>query len=179
MKKIIGLLFLVSVFVFGSVKSELKKDEYGRYSGSASLKLVARGRIVKPVSTEMLVIDFGDSDSLEFNHKELKTGVNEGKKGKVTAQILEKNEKGEYVVAKNRSEITAKLVDRESLADINNSERTVKDLEGKDIAKVAYGLKNNGNKDGYVGEISSKVMVDKGSKGVFIDNSTAVAILVK
>lgn len=178
MKKVLLMMMMVSMVAFGA-KTELKKDINGRYSGSASIKLIARGRIVKPVSTEMLVIGFGDSDSLEFNHKELKTGVNEGKKGKVAAQILEKNEKGEYVVAKNRSEITAKLVDRESLADINNSERTVKDLEGKDIAKVAYGLKNNGNKDGYVGEISSKVMIAKESRGVFIDNSTAVAILVK
>lgn len=177
-KKVLMIMMMVSMVAFGA-KTELKKDANGRYSGSTSLKLVTKGRIVQPVSTEMLVIEFGDSDSLEFNHKELKVGVNEGKKGKITAQILEKNVNGEYVVVKNKSEITAKLVDRESLADINNSERTVRDLEGKNIAKVAYGLKNNGNKDGYVGEISSKVIVDKESKGVFIDNSTAVAILVK
>lgn len=180
MKKIVAILMVVmNIVALGAVKSELKKDSNGRYSGSASLKLVARGRIVKPVSTEMLVINSGENNSIEFNHKGLKGGESKESKGKFTAQILEKDENGNYVVAKNRSEITAKLVDRESLADINNSERAIKNLEGKDVAKVAYGLKETGNKNGYTGEISSKLLVGKENKGIFIDNSTAVAILVK
>lgn len=179
MKKIVLLMMMMSMVAFGGVKSELKKDENGRYSGSATLSIVARGRIVNPVSTKMLVISSENNDSLELSHKGVKEGESNIVKEKFNAQILEKNEKGEYVVSKERKNIVAKLVDKENMTEIANSEREVKNLEGKNVAKVSYGLKNKSNKNGYIGEISSKVIADKNSNGVFIDNSAAIAILVK
>lgn len=180
MKKVLGILMIMmNIIVLGAVNSELQKDSNGNYSGSATLKLVARGRIVRPVSTEMLVINSGENNLIEFKHKELKEGEIKESKEKIMAQILEKDEKGSYIVAKNKGKITARLIDKESLVEVDNNERTLKNLVGKDIAKVTYGLKEIENKNGYSGEISSKVIVGKENKGVFVDNFTTVEILIR
>lgn len=181
LKKIFGLLLVVSVFAFGSVKSELKKDEYGKYSGSATLKIVARGRIVKPVSTEMLVIssDSEDINSIEFRHNGLKEGENKITSKKITAQILEKDENGNYIVAKRKGEIIAKLENKEKANEIVNIDKDLKNLEGKSIAKVSYNLKEKNTLNSYVGEVTSDLRIKDTAKGNFIDNSMAVAIVVR
>lgn len=179
MKKVVLLMMMIGVVAFGAVKTELKQGADGKYSGSATLQIVARGRVVKPVSTKMLVIGSGESDSLEFSHSGIKEGESRVNKEKVVAQILERDTQGQYVISKDKKNITAKLVDKETRVETSKNEKEIKSLDGKNIAKVCYDLKSNDVKNGYVGEVSSKVTANKESKGVFLDNSTAVAILVK
>lgn len=180
MNKIITILMLVlSVGALGAVKTELKKDENGRYSGSATLRLVARGRIVNPVSTKMLVISSENNSSIELKHKDIKSDKNNVSKGEFSAQILEKNEKGEYVISDTKKSIAAKLIDKENMKEVANKEREVKNLIGENVGEISYTLKDSGTNSDYNGEIISKVIARGSSKGVFVDNSTAVAILVK
>lgn len=175
MKKIvIGLMLgIISVLSFGKIESELTKDEYGKYSGSASLQLVARGRIVEKPKYEILVIETEGKDSaIELLHKDVKNGKKQVLTQQFKATIFEKDENGNLIVSKNNNKISSELVNENGKEDI-----MVQNLQGENIGKIEYTLSGKEVKnEAYIGTITSTLVVDENNNGNFIEKSTNIKI---
>ena len=92
MKKIIFIsIFLINILSFAKVTQELNVDEKGNFSGSASLQLVAKGKIVEKPNKVFFVIDENDRNNFIFHVYEDGNQKNLiSTKNKITTQMTEK-----------------------------------------------------------------------------------------
>lgn len=184
MKKIVVCLMLVmGVTIFGAIEKKLVKNENGSYSGSATLQLVARGRIVKKPVKQMLVINEvtengAINSELEFQHKGLKEGKENVLNKKIKTEILEEGKDGKMSPIKLDNKVIAKIIDENNNV-IAGKNIDIKTLDGAEIGKVTYNLKNRKQKDREnIQEITSKVRINSKKSGNFIDKSATLVVAI-
>lgn len=177
MKKLVVTMamLMANVLALGAVESKLSQDENGRYSGSASLQLVATGIIVERPKTSVLVIKSENGDSaVNLSHKNIKNGDVGVTKEKFVATVYERDTDGNLVISKEKVDISSKLV-----SEVSQNEVAVQNIKGQEVGKVSYKLaENKKNKNSYVGEVTSKLMASNNNNGNFIDRSTNIEVMV-
>lgn len=183
MKKMLStilLMFSLSVVIFGA-KGELE-NKNGKYSGSTSIGLVVRGRIVDRIPQSMLVLNIEDgsgisSDTINFMHEEVESNEERKSKGKFIAQIYRENKYGEMKLVNLDRNIRAEIL---TVNNEKSSERVLKNVNGNEIGKISYELgKSKILNNKYEGEVVNKVAISNDKKGVFIDNNSSLKIVIE